>query len=183
MPTIKANIKNYQSTSYNIFIQKDAIKKLLEFLKNKQVQKCAIITDDTTAKLFANSLQSKLKKQGIKGEVISFKSGEKNKNLKTVEELAEKMIEKQFTRKDFILALGGGVVGDIAGFLAAIFLRGIPYIHIPTTLLAMVDSCIGGKTGVDLKSGKNLMRVNFRLPGTPSGAVTVETYLWLRLKK
>lgn len=158
MPTIKAKIQGHAKSSYNIFIEKNAVEELVKFLKKGIGQKYAIITDDTTAKLFGKSLQSRLKKEGIPSEIISFKPGEKNKTLKTIEELAEKMVKKQFTRKDAILALGGGIVGDTAGFLAAIYLRGIPYIHIPTTLLAMVDSCIGGKTGVDLKEGgKNLI--------------------------
>lgn len=93
----------------------------------------------------------------MQAEIITFEEGEKSKRLSVVESLAEKMVEKEFTRKDAIIALGGGVVGDIAGFLASIYFRGIPYIQIPTTLLAMVDSSIGGKTGVDMECGKNLI--------------------------
>ncbi len=117
----------------------------------------ALITDTKTEKLFGRSLVKFLKSKKISVEMISFDAGEKSKNLKTVEELAEKMIEKKFDRRDAIIVLGGGVAGDIGGFLASIYCRGIPYIQIPTTLLAMVDSAIGGKTGVDLKSGKNLI--------------------------
>lgn len=125
--------------------------------KNPLGQKYAIITDHKVKKLYAESLKKELKKSGIIAEIFSFPSGEKNKTLQTIEKLAEQMLAKEFDRKDAIIALGGGVVGDIAGFLASIYLRGIPFIQIPTTLLAMVDSAVGGKTGVDLESGKNLI--------------------------
>ncbi len=102
-------------------------------------------------------MQKKLKRNNIKSEIITFNKGEKSKFLKTIEALSEEMIKKGFDRNDAVIALGGGVVGDIAGFLAAVYMRGIPYIQVPTTLMAMVDSSIGGKTGVDLKVGKNLI--------------------------
>lgn len=158
MIKLKATIKHSTDDSYNIFIQKNASDYLLTYLKRSRLgDKYAIIVDNITEKLIGKSFAKKLKRAGLNCELFSFKSGEINKGLQTVESLAEKMMEKQFTRKDVIIALGGGIVGDIAGFLASIFQRAIPYIQIPTTLLAMVDSCIGGKTGVDLKAGKNLI--------------------------
>ena len=87
----------------------------------------------------------------------SFAAGEENKNLNTVQDLYEFLIENHFDRKDMLAALGGGVVGDLTGFTAATYLRGISFIQIPTSLLAQVDSSIGGKTGVDLPEGKNLV--------------------------
>ena len=158
MPIIHAKPKTIHNNSYKIFIQNGIINKLPEYLKKMNLgDDYALITDTKTEKLFGRSLVKFLKSKGIKVEMISFDQGEKSKNLKTVEELAEKMIEKKFDRRDAIIVLGGGVAGDIGGFLASIYYRGIPYIQIPTTLLAMVDSAIGGKTGVDLKSGKNLI--------------------------
>ena len=90
-------------------------------------------------------------------ELISFPAGEESKNIDTVISLARRMVQKGADRSSLILALGGGVVGDIAGFLASIYMRGIPFVQLPTTLLAQVDSSVGGKTGVDLPEGKNLI--------------------------
>jgi len=134
------------------------MEKILTYLKKHKLgNKYCIVTDDKVEKLYGLPLKRYLEKNGIECELISFLNGEKSKNLSTVEMLAEKLIEKNFNRKDALIAVGGGVVGDVTGFLASIYMRGIPYIQVPTTLLAMVDSSIGGKTGVDLKSGKNLI--------------------------
>lgn len=158
MPNIRVDLKRTTDRSYTIFIQKDSILELPDYLKKHTIgEKYAIITDDKTQKLFGNALLRNFRKHHIQAEIITFEEGEKSKRLSVIESLAEKMVEKEFTRKDAIIALGGGVVGDIAGFLASIYFRGIPYIQIPTTLLAMVDSSIGGKTGVDLICGKNLI--------------------------
>ena len=158
MSNIRVDLKRTTDRSYTIFIQKEATLELPYYLKKHKVgKKYAIITDDKTQKLFGNALLRHLERHGIRAEIITFGEGEKSKRLSTVESLAGKMVEKEFTRKDAIIALGGGVVGDIAGFLASIYFRGIPHIQIPTTLLAMVDSSIGGKTGVDMKCGKNLI--------------------------
>lgn len=158
MPTIQTNLKKTVDGSYKIFIEKGIIEKLPEYLDVFSLgQKYAIITDSGTKKIHGEKLLKIFKKTGISATIFSFKAGEKSKSLKTLEHLAEKMIAKNFTRKDVVIALGGGVVGDIAAFLASVFLRGIPCIQIPTTLLAMVDSAIGGKNGVDMNCGKNLL--------------------------
>lgn len=160
MPIINIKFKNPTATdrSYKIFIQKGCINILPSFLKkSKLADKYAIITDDKIRKIFGNTLLRYLKKNKIEADIISFEAGEKSKRTNTVEKLAEELVKKGFTKKTAILTLGGGVTGDIAGFLASIYFRGIPYIHIPTSLLAMVDSSIGGKTGVDLALGKNLL--------------------------
>jgi len=131
---------------------------IIQYLKtNKIGNKYAIITDDKVEKLYAKKLKQELKKEKIDSEIFSFPNGERSKTLTTIEKLAEKMIKQGFDRKDAIIALGGGVPGDMAGFLASIYMRGIPFIQIPTTLLAMVDSSVGGKTGIDLGLGKNLL--------------------------
>ena len=135
-----------------------SIKNLPKELKKKRIgEKYCIITDSTVARLYSKKILKILRENGIEAEVIHFSEGEKNKTLKSVENLASQMIQKKFTRKDAIISLGGGVVGDIAGFLASIYMRGVPCIQVPTTLLAMSDSAIGGKTGVDLPEGKNLI--------------------------
>ncbi len=158
MKNVKLKLRHRRDASYSILIKKGIAKKIPLFLKEEKIgQKYAIIADDFVAKNFGEALKKRLKSKGIKSEILKFKKGEKSKTLGTIEKLAVEMVEKGFTRKDAIIALGGGVVGDAAGFLAAIYMRGIPYIHIPTTLMAMVDSSIGGKTGVDLSIGKNLI--------------------------
>jgi len=159
MPTIKVTTKQPSRIKYNIIVQKDLAKEISKHLKKLDIgRKYAIITDSVVDKLFARTLKAKLTKAKIKSEILTFPKGEKSKTLKTVEQLHEKMVAKKFDRLDAVIALGGGVVGDIAGFVASTYMRGIPYIQIPTTLMAMVDSAIGGKNGVDLpKGGKNLV--------------------------
>lgn len=97
-----------------------------------------------------------MRKKKIDAVLLTIPHGEKSKSLKTAEKLLTTMTLLGFTRQDAVITLGGGVVGDLGGFIASVFMRGINYIHVPTTLLAMVDSSIGGKTGVDLATGKNL---------------------------
>ena len=159
MLKVKIKLKKKIDDSHPVYIEKGLAKKIPQILKRDKIgKKYAIITDSTVQKLFGQSLQRYLKKNGITCQLFAFPQGEKSKTLDTVKKLSQKMVSNGFDRHDAIIAIGGGVVGDIAGFLAAIYMRGIPYIHIPTTLLAMVDSSIGGKTGVDLeKCGKNLL--------------------------
>jgi len=144
--------------SYEIIIKENVFEDIPYDLKrNFNFGKIAIVTDHIVEDLYAKRLYENLKKNQIKAEIFSFPAGEASKNIDTVISLARALIQKNFDRKDIIIALGGGVVGDVAGFLASIYLRGIPYIQIPTTLLAQVDSSVGGKTGVDLPEGKNLI--------------------------
>jgi 3-dehydroquinate synthase len=158
MTKIKLKLKKEIDDSYEVLLEKDCLKKLPAFLKKEAIgKKYAIICDTKTKNLFGNSLLKYLKKNKVECSIFAFTPGEKSKTLETISKLAESIVNSGFSRKDAILALGGGVVGDTAGFLASILFRGIPYIHIPTTLLAMVDSAIGGKTGVDLEAGKNLV--------------------------
>ena len=115
-------------------------------------RKTAIVTDDTVAELYLDKLLS-----AIDAEVFVVRHGEKSKSLATAGKILEFLAEKEFSRKDAIIALGGGVVGDLAGFVSSIYVRGIPYIQIPTTLLAGIDSSVGGKTAVNLSLGKNMV--------------------------
>ncbi len=128
-----------------------------ENFKKFGCDKCAIITDSNVEKLYAKDLEKKLNQDGVISEIFSFPAGETSKTFATVISLGRKMIKSGFGRNSLIIALGGGVVGDIAGFLASIYERGIKFVQIPTTLLAQVDSSIGGKTGVDTPEGKNLL--------------------------
>jgi 3-dehydroquinate synthase len=116
-----------------------------------------IITDSNVESHLGTDLVKLLGQAGIQVELLSFAAGEDSKNMDTVVDLARSMVHLGADRQTAILALGGGVVGDVAGFLASIYMRGIPLAQIPTTLLAQVDSSVGGKTGVDLPEGKNLL--------------------------
>lgn len=131
---------------YPIIIQKGIFKKMPDFLGWLGVKKAVIISNPEIAKLYAGNL-----------DTILIAEGESHKNLETVQSLYTQLLDRDVTRQDTLIALGGGVVGDITGFVAATYLRGISYVQVPTTLLAMVDSSVGGKTGVDLPQGKNLV--------------------------
>ncbi len=123
---------------------------------NKKAETAALITDDTVDRYFADEIFDSLKAAGFRTVKYVLPNGEASKNASNYIKILEFLAEKQVTRTDFIVAVGGGVVGDMSGFAAATFLRGIGFIQIPTTLLACVDSSVGGKTGMDLKAGKNL---------------------------
>ncbi len=143
---------------YEIIIKQGLLSEIPEDLKtNLSFGKVAIITDSNVEKIYGNTLFNLFQKSGISAELFSFPAGEQSKNMDTVVQLARHLIRSNFDRKDLIFSLGGGVVGDVAGFLASIYLRGVPFVQVPTTLLAQVDSSIGGKTGVDLPEGKNLL--------------------------
>ena len=116
----------------------------------------AIVTDDIVAGLYLERLRISLHGVGYETKVFTFKNGEESKNIFMYSRILEFLAESRITRSGVVIALGGGVTGDLAGFAAATYMRGIPYVQIPTTLLAAVDSSVGGKTGVDLDAGKNL---------------------------
>jgi 3-dehydroquinate synthase len=120
-------------------------------------KRCAVITDTNVAPLFADQVERGLTSGGFHPIVITIPAGEKSKTLKQAGAICEQMIAAGLDRQSFVVGLGGGVIGDISGFVAAIYHRGIPHVQIPTTLLAMVDSSIGGKTGVNTADGKNLI--------------------------
>jgi 3-dehydroquinate synthase len=117
----------------------------------------AVISDDVVGPSFGTALLATLRTEGLRAELLTFPHGEASKTRETWAALSDRMLGQQFGRDAAIVALGGGVVGDVAGFVAATYLRGIPYVQVPTTLLAMIDSSIGGKTGVDVPGGKNLL--------------------------
>jgi 3-dehydroquinate synthase len=116
-----------------------------------------IITDDTVKEIYGERIRASLEKAGYVTDILSFPAGEVSKTLDTVSTLYDGMVRLKPERKSGLIALGGGVPGDIAGFVAATYLRGIPFIQVPTTLLAQVDSSVGGKVGVDHPGGKNLI--------------------------
>ena len=112
-------------------------------------QRCAVITDSNVGKKYAKAALKSLTASGFEAMLVTVPAGEKSKRAAVVEQCYDKLAAHRLERKSFIVALGGGVVGDLAGFVAATYLRGIPFVQVPTTLLAQVDSSVGGKTGVN----------------------------------
>ncbi len=145
------------SKEYDVLIGSGLLKKSSQYIKRikENAKTAVIISDDTVYPLYAGLLKSELEKCSLHTEVFVFAHGEASKNLRTYSEILEFMCAAHVTRSDMIFALGGGVTGDLAGFAAATYQRGIRYVQLPTTLLAAVDSSVGGKTAVDLKGGKN----------------------------
>jgi 3-dehydroquinate synthase len=119
--------------------------------------KCALVTDTNVAALYSDTVVASLRDAGFHPTVVPIPPGENSKSLSTTETVCDRMIAAGLDRSAFVAALGGGVVGDLAGFAASIYYRGIPHVQIPTTVVAQVDSAIGGKTGVNAREGKNLI--------------------------
>lgn len=116
-----------------------------------------IITDETVAAIHAQALTASLEATGVKNEIVAVPAGEGSKSFAQLERVLDRLLEIGLDRRDVVIALGGGVVGDLAGLAAALFMRGIDFVQIPTTLLAQVDSSVGGKTAIDTPRGKNLV--------------------------
>jgi 3-dehydroquinate synthase len=144
--------------SYPIIIGTEVMEQIGTDLGARNLAKrYCVISDNRVAGLYGDRLLQLLRQSGLACELITFPEGEASKNLQTIGTLASTLAERGFDRKDGLVALGGGVTGDITGFLASIYMRGIPFVQIPTSLLAQVDSSVGGKTGVDIPQGKNLI--------------------------
>jgi 3-dehydroquinate synthase len=147
-----------ENRSYDIKIGSGLIGKLgSECARLKLGSRCAIITDTNVGRQYAKPAYNALVQAGFEPSLVIVPAGETAKSLKSVHSCYDRLASHRLERKSFIVALGGGVVGDLAGFVAATYLRGIPFVQVPTTLLAHVDSSVGGKTGVNLKAGKNLV--------------------------
>ena len=156
MKKIKLFVKT-KSKKYPIIIGSNTINKISNILKSNNIffEKCLIVFDTKVPKNKLNILKKKVKSnQKI---IHYFKANEKNKNLKNINIILDKLFKYNFNRNDCIISMGGGITGDVSGFAASIFKRGLKFINIPTTLLSQVDSSIGGKTGVNNKYGKNLI--------------------------
>jgi 3-dehydroquinate synthase len=154
MKSVRVNTK---SKAYTVYIANDLLKSAGSLIsKITGVSKAAIITDDIVGALYSKQLEISLKEAGFETIKYVFQNGESSKNTDNLVAILNFLAENRLSNQDMVFALGGGVVGDIAGFAAAIFMRGIKLVQIPTTLLAMVDSSVGGKTAVDLPFGKNL---------------------------
>lgn len=139
-----------------ITIRRGIIREAGSFLSSlMKGRKALVVSDDNVAPLYSGALISSLEKAGYEVSLCVFPHGEEHKTLNTVEKILESAGSRNFSRSDFFVSLGGGICGDMTGFAAAVYRRGIDYVQIPTTLLAAVDASSGGKTGVNLTSGKN----------------------------
>ncbi|MEW6219656.1 MAG: 3-dehydroquinate synthase [Thermodesulfobacteriota bacterium] len=144
--------------SYPIVIQAGMLAAVGRDLAGRAIAKrYLVVADDQVARLHGASLLASLASGGLTADLLTFPAGEASKSLATVGQLASQLAQRGTDRRDGLIALGGGVTGDITGFLAAVYMRGIPFVQVPTTLLAQVDSSVGGKTGVDIPEGKNLV--------------------------
>ena len=158
MEKILVKLTKTEDRSYEILIGKNILKNIpTELKKMRLAHSYAIISDSNVANIYGKKLLDQFIKSGLKTHLVYFPAGEINKNRGTKVILENKMLRLGLARDSAIIALGGGVVGDVAGFVAATYNRGIPYIQTPTTLVACVDSSIGGKTGIDTPYGKNLI--------------------------
>jgi len=152
---VKVSLEN---RSYDIKIGTGLLARLgNECARLKLQRRCAIISDGNVAPRYAKAAEQVLARAGFDSTLITVPAGETAKSMKTVQACYDQLAAQRLERRSFIVALGGGVVGDLAGFVAATYLRGIAFVQVPTTLLAQVDSSVGGKVGVNLKAGKNLV--------------------------
>lgn len=157
MRPIGVPVHESRDASYEVLVGRGALAELPRLLAERCPAVCyAIISDDRVAELHGPLMRQVLVKGGIPAHRLSFPAGEWNKSREEWGRLTDELLAAKLGRDGAIVAFGGGVAGDLAGFVAATYLRGIPYVQVPTTLLAMIDSSIGGKTGVDVPAGKNL---------------------------
>jgi len=147
------------STSYDVLVERGLVRTAAEPLDEVLPQSTGIfvVTSKPVRRHWGKALEKGLRPLGSKSHFVEMPDGERSKRLAHLEKLAEQLVAHGADRRSVVVALGGGVVGDVAGFLASIFMRGVPVVQVPTTLVAQVDSAIGGKTGVNLASGKNLL--------------------------
>ncbi|MBI2348392.1 MAG: 3-dehydroquinate synthase [Deltaproteobacteria bacterium] len=144
--------------SYPIYLGEGLLARAGEFLKEAGCgERVGVVTNPTVAGLYLKPFQEALSRAGFRVTSILVADGEEHKSLKSLAAVYDQLIRARFDRGSCIVALGGGVIGDLAGFAAATFLRGVPYVQVPTTLLAQVDSSVGGKTGINHREGKNLI--------------------------
>ncbi|HXZ96938.1 MAG TPA: 3-dehydroquinate synthase [Burkholderiales bacterium] len=154
METLKVDLGE---RSYPIYIGDGLLGRPELLLPGLEQKKAAVVTNTTVAELYLDSLTAVLDKQGVEVVQVVLPDGEKFKNWETLNSIFDTLLSHHCERKTALIAMGGGVIGDLAGFAAAVYMRGVPYIQIPTTLLAQVDSSIGGKTAINHPQGKNMI--------------------------
>lgn len=158
MNRFKISLEKKTSRSYEVYVGREILDRAaLLVAKGNWAQRYFLVTDDNVAALHGERVADTFRQAKLPVETIVVPSGEHSKTMATAVALAEELLSRGAERTTGLIALGGGVVGDLTGFVASIFMRGIPYVQFPTTLLAQVDSSIGGKTGVDLPTAKNML--------------------------
>jgi len=158
MKTITLSLQGSQSLSYDIRVGYGIGERISVMLAELGIaRRYVVITDTNVADLYGRRLIEDLRRDGLSAGIIAFPAGEASKNIGTALEVVRQLLETGADRKTALLALGGGVVGDVTGFVASLYMRSLPYLQIPTSLVAQVDSSIGGKTAIDLAAGKNLL--------------------------
>ncbi len=146
------------ASTYEVHLETGGLGRLGELcIRSIEAHRYALIADSQVARLYGEAALASLSAAGVDAELVTFPAGEWNKTRETWAQLSDGMLSGGFGRDTAVIALGGGVTGDLAGFLAATYMRGVPVVQVPTTLLAMLDSSVGGKTGVDTEVGKNLV--------------------------
>ena len=162
MKTIKLKLTE---KSYSIFIGNNSLNKLIENINSLHITKCLLVIDENVEKYHSKNLRSIFANLNCKAFKYLFKATEQNKSLKQTEKIYKFLTDNYFDRNSAIISVGGGITGDIGGFAASTFMRGIKYFQVPTTLLAMVDSSVGGKTGVNFSHRKNLIGTFYQPDG------------------
>ncbi len=156
--TVRVPLPHERDASYDIVIDRRLLAELPNLVRDVcPAARYAVITDSHVRPLYGDQALAACERAGLSAQLFAFPAGERNKTRETWADLSDRMLGARFGRDSAVLAIGGGVVGDVAGFVAASYLRGIPWVQVPTTLLAMIDASIGGKTGVDVPAGKNLL--------------------------
>lgn len=174
--TVTVELNNpIESRSYPIYIGKDLLARGDLLAPHFPAGRAAIVTNTTVAPLYLQILQTTLTDRGIKSFAIILPDGEQYKNQDTLQTIFTALLEHRCERKTPLIALGGGVIGDLTGFAAATYLRGVPFIQIPTTLLAQVDSSVGGKTGINHPLGKNMMGAFYQPRLVLADSATLDT--------
>lgn len=156
MPSVHVDLAD---RAYNVLVEPGLLAQAGETILKAGITglRAAVVSDETVAGFHAEALMASLAKAGLRPTLHTVPAGEASKSMTQVEAVCREMIRAGHDRKSMVVALGGGVVGDLAGFVAAIFYRGIPFVQIPTTIVSQVDSSVGGKTGVNVAEGKNLL--------------------------
>src|SRR3989344_4373904 len=164
LPSKKLSVQIGERSKYPIIVGTNLEKEILSVLeKEAQNRRIVIMTDNRVKRMFEQALLATGMKSGRPVEKMNFPHGEQNKTQTTVTALQHALLKKRYGRDTLIIAVGGGVVGDVVGYVSATYLRGVPYIQMPTTILAMVDSSVGGKVGINTPFGKNTIGA-FYLP-------------------
>jgi 3-dehydroquinate synthase len=173
---IRIDITPPLNAGYDVTVEPGALRALGESIGALlPAHRYALITDSNVARHWGGAVLSALGAAGLTTELITFTAGEAQKTRETWAALTDRLLALGFGRDSAVLALGGGVVGDLAGFVAATYMRGLPYVQLPTTLLAMIDASIGGKTGVDALAGKNLVGAFHQPQGVIADPDTLHT--------